>query len=143
MPRVKKDEGGKPTTVNLYETQRFKLEALMKKTSKNKSEIIREWIEIAYNEAFKNAKEGLEVQRKNLEEVIHNLEIVEEKKTEKTNSIIKKYADRKKSMDIKSLVNYEPRSKSWITLNIKELIEVFPNKNVDEIYNELEMRMKQ
>lgn len=143
MPRVKKDEGGKPTTVNLYETQRFKLEALMKKTSKNKSEIIREWIEIAYNEAFKNAKEGLEVQRKNLEEVIHNLETVEEKKTEKTNSIIKKYADRKKSMDIKSLVNYEPRSKSWITLNIKELIEVFPNKNVDEIYNELEMRMKQ
>ena len=142
MPRVKKDEGGKPTTVNLYETQRFKLEALTVKFSKNKSEIVREWRENAYNEAFKNTKEELEVRRQNLEEIIHNLETVEEKEIEKTNEIIKKYADRKKSMDIKSLVNYEPRSKSWITLNMKELLEVFPNKNVDEMYNELEVKIK-
>ena len=142
MPSANKDEGGPPTTVNLYETQRFKLEALTVKSSKNKSEIVREWIENAYNEAFKNTKEELEVRRQNLEEIIHNLETVEEKEIEKTNEIIKKYADRKKSMDIKSLVNYEPRSKSWITLNMKELLEVFPNKNVDEMYNELEVKIK-
>ncbi len=142
MPRVKKDEGGRPTTVNLYETQRFKWEALMKKTSKSKSEIVREWIEISYNETFKNAKEDLKNQIEKLQELIHDLDTVVEKEVEKTNAIVKKYADRKKSMDIKSLVNYEPRSKSWITLNIKELLEVFPNKNVDEIYNELEMKVK-
>jgi hypothetical protein len=142
MPRTKKEEGGHPTTINLYETQRIKLEEISKKNSRTSSETIRELIEHAHSQCFEDTEEELKLRKTKLESLINDLECMFEEKTKTLPTIVKKYMERRKGTDIGALVNYEPRSKKWILANINELLEVFPNKSVDDIYKELEIMTK-
>lgn len=143
MGRPKQQEGGKGISITVYESQLKMADALIKGGYfKNTSEMIRYGIEKVFEEKISNTEDLIEFKKVELEKLIKSLETIQKNSQNKLDNIVKEYEERRKYLTPRGIARYEEVSKEWIEFKMDILSKLFPNKTVDEIYEELEKRIK-
>jgi Arc/MetJ-type ribon-helix-helix transcriptional regulator len=139
MGRRKEQEDGSNISTYVYGSQLKKVVALIDTGAyRNRAEIVRDGIDFIYEAKCSDPVIMLQEEKKKLESVIQKLEsIINERKNEKI-TLQQQYMERKNNLSVNGYINYEKVSKKWINHHLEDALKVFPGKNIDEIYSELE-----
>ncbi len=143
MGRPKQQEGGKGISITVYEAHLKMADALVKGGYfSNTSEMIRYGIEKVFEEKISNTEDLIEFKKVELEKLIKSLETIQKNSESKMDKIVKEYGDRRKYLTPRGIARYEEISKEWIETKIDILSKLFPNKTTEEIYKELEDKIR-
>lgn len=140
MPRRKMGEEPKPFTVYLYKRERNMVDIMVATGQYHcNSDMIRQIIIRDYNDKFpRGTQETIRIRDKELEDMKKTVAHAESQLSNEFNRLMGIYSRRRKQMILNS--TYEANQKQWISDNLRVLASTFPNKDLNEIFEELETR---